>query len=279
MTFATLISCAQLRSLQAAGGALVLLDCSFDLANPGAGLAVYLEGHLPSAQYAHLDHDLCGAKSGHNGRHPLPARADFAARAGAWGIAPGVQVVTFDAQGAPYAARAWWMLRWLGHSAVAVLDGGRQAWLDSAGPLVAQPTVAQVQPSYPELPVGMPTVDAQHLLRAIGRLCVLDARPGERFRGEVEPLDAVAGHIPGASHRFFKDNLDARGRFKPAAELRSAFEDYGRAPADIVHQCGSGVTACHNLLAMAHAGLAGSLLYPGSWSEWCSDAARPVARG
>lgn len=279
MSFTTLISCAQLRGLQAAGSALVLLDCSFDLAHPDAGLAAYVDGHLPGAQYAHLDRDLAGAKTGRNGRHPLPLRADFAAIAGAWGIAPGVQVVTFDAQGAPYAARAWWMLRWLGHGAVAVLDGGRQAWLDSAGPLVTDTAAAQARPPYPELPPGMPTVDAQRLLSAIGRLRVLDARPGERFRGEVEPLDAVAGHIPGASHRFFKDNLDAGGLFKPAAELRSAFEDYGSAATDIVHQCGSGVTACHNLLAMAHARLEGSMLYPGSWSEWCSDAARPVARG
>ena len=279
MRYTTLISCEQLRALQQSGSALVLLDCSFDLADPAAGARVHAAGHIPGAHYAHLEHDLSGAKTGHNGRHPLPERDSFAAKVGAWGITPETQVVTFDAQGAPYAARAWWLLRWLGHQAVAVLDGGVPAWRDAGGPWATTPSAATVAPPYPAQPPAMPTRDASTLLASMGRLRIIDARAGERFRGEVEPLDAVAGHIPGASHRFFKDNLDAQGLFKPAAVLREAFDAFGTPAADVVHQCGSGVTACHNLLAMAHAGLEGSALYPGSWSEWCSDPARPVARG
>ena len=279
MTYTTLIDPAQLSRLQAAGGPLVLLDCSFDLADPGAGERGHAQAHLPGAIYAHLDRDLSSPKTGRNGRHPLPTREVFAATVGAWGVAPGVQVVTFDGQGSVYASRAWWMLRWLGHEAVAVLDGGIAAWQAAGGTLDSRPVVPQARAPYPALPQGMPTVDAATLQARLGSVRLLDARAGERFRGEVEPLDPVAGHIPGATLRFFKDNLGADGRFKPADELRRSFEAYGDAPQQTVHQCGSGVTACHNLLAMTHAGLPGSVLYPGSWSEWCTDPARPVARG
>jgi thiosulfate/3-mercaptopyruvate sulfurtransferase len=278
MEFKTLITA---DALQQYAGPLVLLDCGFDLADPGAGERAFLAGHLPGAVYAHLEHDLSGAKTGDNGRHPLPERAALAATAGRWGVAPGVQVVCYDAQGGPYAARAWWLLRWLGHGAVAVLDGGVAAWRAAGGTLEvgpAAPASTVVQPPYPAGAPAMPTLDAATLLAALGRVRVLDARAGERFRGEVEPLDKVAGHIPGASNRIFKDNLQADGRFKPAAQLRAEFDALGTAAADVVHQCGSGVTACHNLLAMAHAGLDGARLYPGSWSEWCSNPARPVAR-
>ena len=257
----------------------VLLDCGFDLADPTAGERAYAAGHLPGAQYAHLDRDLSGTKTGSNGRHPLPLRQALAERAGAWGIAPGVQVVCYDAHGMPYAARAWWLLRWLGHDAVAVLDGGVAAWTAAGGTLSTAPAVPRPQPPYPPRPPGMPTVDAATLLANLGRRPVLDARAAERFRGDVEPLDRVAGHIPGALNRFFKDNLQPDGRLQPAAQLREAFAALHADPAQLVHQCGSGVTACHNLLAMEHAGLAGSALYPGSWSEWCADPARPVARG
>ena len=263
-----------------------VLDCGFDLADPAAGERAYAAGHLPGAQYAHLDRDLSGAKTGQGpastGRHPRPAREALAARAGAWGIAPGVPVVCYDAQGMPYAARAWWLLRWLGHEDVAVLDGGLPAWLAAGGALTREPTPPQAQPPYPARPAAMPTVQASELLAQLadpGRRPVLDARAAERFRGEVEPLDPAAGHIPGALNRFFKLNLQPDGRFKPAGVLRAEFEALHAAPAQLVHQCGSGVTACHNLLAMEHAGLAGSALYPGSWSEWCADPARPVARG
>lgn len=276
MAFETLISATDLLRI---GAPTVVLDCGFDLADPAAGRRAWLQAHLPGAHYAHLDEDLSGAKTGRNGRHPLPDRAAFAATAGRWGVAPGVQVVAYDAQGGPYAARAWWLLRWLGHGAVAVLDGGPAAWQAAGGALESGEVAASGGPPYPAAAPGMPTIEAAPLLAGLAELQVVDARARERFRGEVEPLDRVAGHIPGATHRFFKDNLGAEGRFKPAAQLRAEFEALGLDPARTVQQCGSGVTACHNLLAMAHAGLGFTRLYPGSWSEWCSDPARPVAKG
>ena len=284
MRYSTLISAIELQALQATPGAhVVVLDCSFDLANPLAGELAFESGHLPGAVYAHLDRDLSGAKStpgqAPRGRHPLPDRASFAATAGRWGIAPGIQVVTCDAQGGPYAARAWWLLQWLGHSATAVLDGGPAAWIAAGGGLVNAAARPSAAAAYPVRDAGMTTVSAAELQAMLGRVPLVDARPAERFRGEVEPLDPVAGHIPGALNRFFKDNLQGDGRFKPAAQLRAEFTALVGSTGDVVHQCGSGVTACHNLLAMAHAGLPGSTLYPGSWSEWCADPTRPVARG
>ncbi len=277
----TLITAAELQGLLSAGSPLVLLDCSFDLADPAAGERGHATGHLPGAQYVHLDRDLAGVKSGRNGRHPLPDRADFAARAGRWGIGPGVQVVAYDAQGGPYAARAWWLLQWLGHAQAAVLDGGTGAWLAAGGHLATDTPGAAPLPPYPAAAPAMPTIDAQALLARLSDVRIFDARAAERYRGDVEPLDAVAGHIPGAVNRFFKDNLLPDGRFKPAGQLRTEFTALGVAPgaAGVVQQCGSGVTACHNLLALAHAGLGTSTLYPGSWSEWSSDASRPVAKG
>ena len=278
MSHCTLIDAHELQALLAAGPATVLLDCGFDLADPAASGRAYAAGHLPSALYAHLDRDLAGHKTGTNGRHPLPAFSDFAARVGGWGVEPGTQVVCYDNQGGLYAARAWWLLRWLGHAKVAVLDGGRAAWLHAGGALHIDAPTVNARPVYPASTPAMPTVDAAALQRQLGVALLLDARAPERFRGDTEALDPVAGHIPGASNRFFKLNLAANGRFKPAAQLREEFLQLGNA-ADVVHQCGSGVTACHNLLAMAHAGLQAGALYPGSWSEWCSDPARPVARG
>lgn len=278
MAYTTLISAAEWRALQAGAAPWVLLDCSFDLADPAAGARAYGAGHLPGAQYAHLDNDLSGLKTGRNGRHPLPERDAFAAQAGRWGVRPGVQVVCLDAQGGCYAARAWWLLRWLGHAHVAVLDGGVAAWQAAGGALTTAAAAVAPQPPYPAQPPAMPTVDAAAVLAGLGQLQLFDARSAERFRGEVEPLDPVAGHIPGATLRFFKDNLGPDGRFKPAAQLRAEFEALRAPDKPVVHQCGSGVTACHNLLAMAHAGLGDTALYPGSWSEWCSDPLRPVAR-
>jgi len=274
----SLISATELQALQASDTPCVVLDCSFDLADPGAGERAFAAGHLPGAVYVHLDRDLSGAKTGSNGRHPLPERHALAERAGTWGIAPGVQVVCSDAQGMPYAARAWWLLRWLGHDAVAVLDGSAAAWTAHGGALTREVTPPTAKPPYPLQAAAMPTLQAAELLAQLGRRPILDARAGERFRGEIEPLDPVAGHIPGALNRFFKDNLQADGRFKPAATLRREFEALHSAPAQWVHQCGSGVTACHNLLAAAHAGLGDGVLYPGSWSEWSDDPARPQAR-
>jgi len=279
MPYRTLIEPVALLAAMMAGDRLVLLDCGFDLVDTGAGERAYREGHLPGARYVHLDRDLSGSKTGRNGRHPLPERGVFARRVGEWGVAPGVQVVAYDAQGGPYAARAWWLLRWLGHEAVAVLDGGMAAFVAAGGRAVEEPARAAAQPAYPAHAPAMPVVDASTLSAELGKTPILDARSAERFRGDVEPLDAVAGHIPGAHNRFFKDNLLPDGRFKPASVLRAEFGAYAAAPQDLVHQCGSGVTACHNLVAMEHAGLAGSRLYAGSWSEWCSDPARPVARG
>ena len=268
----------------ALAAAPLIVDCSFDLADPGAGERAFLTSHLPGAHYAHLDRELSAPRSARGaiegGRHPLPAREAFALRVAAWGVTPSMPVVFYDNQGSPYAARAWWMLRWLGHGPVAVLDGGLAAWLAAGGPLQSGPA-DPVQPAtpYPLHDEGMATVDAGMLLREIGTLTVIDARAGERFRGEVEPLDTRAGHIPGARHRFFKTNLGPDGRFLPAAELRAAFSAFAIPAEHVVHQCGSGVTACHNLLAMEVAGLHGSRLYPGSWSEWSADPSRPIALG
>ncbi len=276
----TLIDPDALKALLLSPRPCVLLDCGFDLADPGAGERAHRLGHLPGAHYAHLDRDLSGPKTGSNGRHPLPSRAGFGSTLARWGIQPQTQVVTYDAQGGPYASRAWWMLRWMGHQAVAMLDGGPTAWLSAGGSLEVGPVGLVDADVYPASPQpAMPTIDAQELQAQLGHLCVLDARSAERFRGEVEPLDAVAGRIPGSTLRFFKDNLNADGSFKSAAALRSEFDALATSAAQIVHQCGSGVTACHNLLAMAHAGIEGSRLYPGSWSEWCADPSRPVAVG
>jgi thiosulfate/3-mercaptopyruvate sulfurtransferase len=281
----TLISIDDFRGLQASGRRMVLLDCGFELSDPAAGERACAAGHLPGALYAHLERDLSGPKTDREGvfrgRHPLPSRDDFAMAAGRWGIAPGTPVVAYDAQGGPYAARAWWLLRWLGHDAAWVLDGGLAAWKAAGGELVATPGVAADAGPYPARPPAMPTIEAEALLGRLGRMRLLDARAGERFRGEVEPIDPTPGHVPGARSRPFKDNLAADGRFKDALALRADWAPLvaGQPPDTVVQMCGSGVTAAHNVLAMAHAGLGDSVLYPGSWSEWCADPRRPVARG
>lgn len=279
--FTTLISAQDLRDLLAGPGPTVVVDCGFDLADPDDGEFAWNAVHLAGSFYLHLDRDLSGAKTGRNGRHPLPDRTAFSATLGRLGITPATQVVALDRQGGPYASRLWWMLRWMGHEAVAVLDGGLDAWRAAGGAVDSNVPVARPAPPYPERASLAATTSADALLAQLGRVRLVDARAGERFRGEVEPLDKVAGHIPGALHRFFKDNLGSDGRFKPAAVLRGEFEALlGRdAAAQTIHQCGSGVTACHNLLAMEHAGLTGSRLYAGSWSEWSADPSRPVARG
>ncbi|RQS69575.1 sulfurtransferase [Burkholderia sp. Bp8963] len=281
--YTTLISAANLAErLAAAPGSVALFDCRFDLADTGAGEAAYTAGHIAGAQYLHLDRDLSGRKTGTNGRHPLPSRDALVATLADRGLRQGQQVVAYDAQGGAYAARLWWLLRWLGHDSVAVLDGGLQAWEAAGQPL----TVETTHPSRGDFRAAAPlesTVDAQAVLANLTSRTrtVIDARAPDRYRGENETIDPVGGHIPGALNRFFKDNLTADGRFKTGHELRETFSTLlaGIDPNRVILQCGSGVTACHNALAMEVAGLHGASLYPGSWSEWCADPARPVATG
>ncbi len=257
-----------------------VFDCRHDLKNTGYGRQAYARGHIPGALFLHLDDDLSGVKTGSNGRHPLPEVAAFARRMSDCGVGDDVQVVAYDNEGGIFAARLWWMLRWLGHERVAVLDGGLAGWKRGKRPLEeAAPVVAPRE--FVARPRDLSVSTAQVLadLNAPSML-ILDARSPERFRGENETLDPVGGHIPGAVNRFYFDNLDDAGcYFKPAGELRAEFDAIlgGRPASAVVQQCGSGVTACHNLLAMELAGLLGSRLYPGSWSEWCADPARPVA--
>jgi len=257
----------------------IVCDCRHDLVDYDSGRRAYAEGHVPGARFVHLDEDLSGPKTGRNGRHPLPHPLTLALRLGALGIDSDKQVVAYDSSGGCFAARLWWMLRWAGHTRVAVLDGGWQAWTGGGHPVSTEkpnvePTAYTLRPR-PELAVDAAYV-AAHLEDP--EVALVDARSPDRFRGENETLDPVAGHIPGAINRFFRTNLQESGRFKSPEALRdelaaivSEVDSRG-----VIHQCGSGVTACHNLLAMEHAGLPGSRLYPGSWSEWVSDRARPV---
>ncbi len=259
-----------------------VFDCRHDLQNVEYGADAYAKGHVPGALFLHLDRDLSGEKNGRNGRHPLPDPAAFARRMGECGVGPDTQAVAYDNESGVFAARLWWMLRWLGHDKVALLDGGLPAWRRARQALVTEvPVVAPA--AFVARPRPM-TVDADFVQGRLPSLkgMIIDARAPERFSGEQETLDPVGGHIPGAVNRFYFDNLDDAGcHFKPAEQLRGEFEALlaGRDPAEIIQQCGSGVTACHNLLAMEIAGLKGSKLYPGSWSEWCADPARPVATG
>ncbi|HGL4260347.1 sulfurtransferase [Burkholderia dolosa] len=281
--YTTLISAANLAErLAAAPGSVAVFDCRFDLADPAAGEAAYAAGHIRGAQYLHLDRDLSGRKTGTNGRHPLPTRDAFAMLLASRGVRQGQQVVAYDAQGGAYAARLWWLMRWLGHDSVAVLDGGLQAWEAAGQPLttdVPQPAAGDFRASAPLVS----TVDAATVLANVKSptRVVIDARAPDRYRGENETIDPVGGHIPGARNRFFKDNLAADGRFKTGHELRETFTALlaGTEPNRVILQCGSGVTACHNALALEIAGLHGASLYPGSWSEWSADPSRPVATG
>jgi thiosulfate/3-mercaptopyruvate sulfurtransferase len=259
----------------------VVCDCRHDLVNYEAGRSAYAQSHIPGARFLHLDEDLSGPKTGVNGRHPLPHPITLTLRLGALGIDNAKQIVAYDASGGSYAARLWWMLRWVGHTRVAVLDGGWEAWLGARQPVTAEQTPTKATTFNPSLQPDRAT-DSRYLVKQLGtgEICIVDARSPDRFRGENETLDPVAGHIPGAVNRFFRLNLDQQGRFKPASELKREFAAVigDRSPARVIHQCGSGVTACHNLLAMEIAGMSGSILYPGSWSEWCSDPSRPVAK-
>ena len=260
----------------------IVFDTRHDLAWPDKGRQAWEASHIPGAYFMHLDHDLSGKKTGKNGRHPLPPLADFAARMNRCGVAPGRQMVVYDDGGGSFAVRLWWMLWWLGHDKVALLDGGIAAWKRENRPMDAVVPAAREGRFDPRPREGM-TVDAGAVAASLGQrdLVVVDARAATRFMGENETLDPVAGHIPGSFNRFWQHNLGYDGRFLSPEELRAEFlEEIGDVdPKRVVHSCGSGVTACHNLFAMELAGLKGSRLYPGSWSEWCADPSRPVATG
>jgi thiosulfate/3-mercaptopyruvate sulfurtransferase len=278
--FRTLIDADALAGL-IGGDGLALFDCCFNLADPQAGARAFETGHISGAVYLDLERDLSAPPSAEGGRHPLPDREAFAARLRALGVKATDQVVVYDDVGGSLAARAWWMLRWLGHEAVAVLDGGLQAW--TAGGRALEQGPARPRPEGGII-AGEPlvaTVGTADIFAALGtpELLVIDARTAARFAGEPNPLDAASGHIPGARSRFWGDNLGPDGRFKPAEMLRADFAALlDTTPLDrVVLQCGSGVTACHDLLAMEHAGLSGARLYPGSWSAWTADPTRPIA--
>ncbi|MBC7204222.1 MAG: sulfurtransferase [Pusillimonas sp.] len=257
------------------------------MADHDAGRRAYGSGHIPGAFFLDHEKDLSAPKTGKNGRHPLPPLSEFAALMRSYGVHKSVQVVVYDAGNSMFAAHLWWMLRWMGHHTVAVLDGGWQAWLSRGGTvsneLPKRPLQQEPEQLETDLQPDMPTVGCDEVLRNIQalRFTVLDARAENRFKGEVEPMDPVAGHIPGALNRPNTLNIDESGCFLSSRALRESFEKVlGNAkPEQVVHQCGSGITACHNLLAMEIAGMQGSALYPGSWSEWCSDSTRPVAKG
>ena len=279
MNYTTLISVPDL-SKQLDRPDLVVFDCRHELTNPECGPKAYAESHIPGARFAHVDRDLAGPLTGKNGRHPLPDPNLFIAWLGRMGVANGSQVVCYDQAGGTYAARLWWMLRWLGHRQVAVVDGGWQAWTGAGHPVTKDlPTPKPVKFS------GKPDrswVDAATVVKQLDSpdMVLIDARSNDRFHGRNETIDPVAGHIPGAVNRFFKDNLNAQGFFKSPEQLGAEFATLvgEAAPTKVVHQCGSGVSACHNLLAMEIAGIKGTRLYPGSWSEWIADPSRPVAR-
>jgi thiosulfate/3-mercaptopyruvate sulfurtransferase len=257
-----------------------VFDCRHLLNDPVAGRAAYARSHLPGAFFLHLDEDLSGPTNGRNGRHPLPDPQRLADRLGAAGVSAETQVVAYDDSGGMFAGRLWWLLRWLGHDRVAVLDGGIDHWIGEGR--AVSTAVPRSAPAVLKVDLRDSVVSSDAVLAGLEaqRFRVIDARSPDRFRGENETLDAVGGHIPGARNRFFRDNLDAAGRFRPASDLRREFLTLlaGIDPAQVVMSCGSGVTACHNLLAMEIAGLPGARLYAGSWSEWCSDPTRPVAR-
>lgn len=299
MPYTTLISVPELQSLLHSGQPLMVFDCSFDLTQPTLGASQYREAHIPGAFHADLDkhlsarHGAPGAggtvvasaadEPASGGRHPLPNRERFATWLSDIGFANDMQAVVYDRNGANYCGRLWWMLKWAGHENVAVLDGGLQAWHTHGGVVTSGTGTPRAPRSFALRAPAATLRNADELLAALGRPSqnVLDARGAPRYRGEVEPLDPVAGHIPGALNRPFNTNLGDDGRFKPPQVLRAEFLELlnGRAPGSVVHQCGSGVSAVPNLLAMEIAGLGRQPLYAGSWSDWCSDSARPFAKG
>jgi len=281
MAYMTLIS-TDVLSARLLDPNFVVIDCRYKLDDETWGQREYAARHIPGAVYAHLGHDLAGPKTGTSGRHPLPDPRMFAQTLGRLGVASGVQVVAYDQDSGMYASRLWWMLRWLGHDAVAVVDGGFAKWMRE-GRATTSGDEARAPREFVASPRPEMVVDAVRVAASLttGESTLVDARAPERYRGETEPIDKTPGHIPGAANHFFQWNLDERGTFRSPEDLRERFErSIGDVPPDrLVCYCGSGVTACHDLLALQHAGLTGAKLYPGSWSEWSSDPARPVERG
>ena len=281
MHWRTLVTADELAA-QLHSGEIVVVDCRFDLRDPGAGERAYQAGHLPGAVYAHLDRDLSDPSRPGRGRHPLPEADAFCATLERWGVTPRHQVVAYDATDSAHAARLWWMMRLLGHERTAVLDGGLAAWVSRGGALetaTPKPKPGKYSGRFDVRAMASTAVVAARMASGNGRL--IDARAAERFRGEIEPIDRVPGHIPGAVNRPFSLNIGPDGRFKPPGALADEFRALlGESPSnEALLMCGSGVTACHHLLAMEHAGLRGARVYPGSWSEWISDPLRPIARG
>jgi len=300
MAYSTLISAEELQALVRSGAPLMIFDCSFDLMKPEAGAAQYRAAHIPGAIHADIDtdlsarHGLPGAdgsvqvahekdRPASGGRHPLPGRERFAAWLSSVGLANDMQAVVYDRNGANYCGRLWWMLQWMGHEATAVLDGGLQAWQAAGGEVTDRDEPARFRSNF--VP-GEPRAALMDTAAVAARLqdpaqTLLDARAAPRYRGEVEPLDPIAGHIPGALNRPFTENLGPDGKFKPAAQLRAEFEALlaGRDPATVVHHCGSGVSAVPNVLAMRIAGFGPTALYAGSWSEWSRTPGLPTRQG
>jgi thiosulfate/3-mercaptopyruvate sulfurtransferase len=257
-----------------------VFDCRHDLAKPDLGEQQYKQGHIPGALFAHLERDLSARKTGKNGRHPLPEPQDFEKWLEKTGLAPKDQVVCYDGGNGSMAARLWWMLRWIGHDKVAVLDGGFAQWVKEGRPVTID--VPLFTPlNYPIKVRKDLAVDVDFVARNLKGSFLVDARAPARYRGEQEPIDPVAGRIPGAKNRFNTDNLSAQGTFKSPDELKKEFGAVlgNKKPSEVIHYCGSGVSACHNLLAMEHAGLKGGKLFAGSWSEWIADPQRPQERG
>jgi thiosulfate/3-mercaptopyruvate sulfurtransferase len=279
MSFTTLVSTDQLAPHLAEWA---IVDCRFDLANDAWGREQYLTGHIPGAVYANLNEDLSGPRTGTNGRHPMPSDDALLATLRRLGIANEAQVVVYDQDSGLYAGRLWWLLRYAGHRAVAVLDGGFAKWTAEGRPVRAGAEgrpASSFQPAF-DRTMHVPVDDVARRA-GDGRTLLVDARGPDRFEGRAETIDKVAGHIPGAANRFYRTNLAPDGTMLPPGALREQFTALlaGRDPRDAVMYCGSGVSACHNLLAMEHAGLPGSPLYVGSWSEWSSDPARPIETG
>ena len=284
-TFTTLINTDEL-SAHIDDPAWVIIDCRFNLADTEAGRQDYAQAHIPNARYAHLDDDLSSPVMAKTGRHPLPNPDKLAKKLGSWGVDATKQVVVYDDAGGAIAGRLWWMLRWLGHNRVALLNGGLKAWQAAGLPLSTE-TVEAVSTKFPlqhaelERDALYVTADEVDQLRQDESYRVIDARAPQRFSGEVEPLDRIAGHIPGSINMPWDKNVQIDGIFKPKQTLQKMFEQQlgDVTPEHVIHSCGSGVTACHNLIAMEYAGLAGSKLYPGSWSEWITDPNRAVEKG